>query len=345
MNTQKFTWYILFITFLMPKLLTGQTFNPERDRALRIVFYNTENTFDTINDPETEDDEFIPGSIRHWNGYRYYSKIKKLYKTFIATGGWQPPEIIGLCEIENKKILEDLVFNTPFNKFKYKIIHKDSPDKRGIDVAAIYNPKKFKVLEHQYLPVILDDSYRNTREILYLKGHTNIEDTLHLFFNHWPSKWGGALKTEPKRICAAKTLRKKIDSLFDINSSSKIIVTGDFNDTPKAKSIIKALGASSVKDTLKNSKLYNLSSGWNEFYGTHKYQGKWAVIDQFIVSSSLLKQNNKHFCLPEDAFIYFSDFLLETDDKFTGKKPFRTFVGYRYHGGYSDHLPIILDIH
>lgn len=336
---------LFFIIFLIPESLRSQSFNPERERSLRILFYNTENTFDTINDPATDDDEFTPEAIRRWNSYRYYTKIKNLYKTFIATGGWQPPEIIGLCEVENKKVLEDLVHNTPFNKFNYKIIHKDSPDQRGIDVAAIYNPLKFKILKYQFFPVELPDSYRNTRDILYIKGSTKIKDTLHLFINHWPSKWGGTLKTEPKRICAAKILRKKIDSLFDVNSSSKIIVTGDFNDPPEAKSIRKILKAIPVGDTIKEGKLYNLSTRWDEFYGTHKYQGKWSVIDQLMVSSALLKKQKMYYCHSDDAFIYYSDFLLKADEKYTGEKPFRTFIGYRYHGGYSDHLPVILDLH
>jgi endonuclease/exonuclease/phosphatase family metal-dependent hydrolase len=316
--------------------------NPEANRKLRIMFYNTENTFDTIDDPATRDDEFTPNGMRHWTGYRYFKKIQSLYKVIVSAGGWYPPELVGLCEIENERVLQDLTSSTPLSKFEYDFIHKDSPDQRGIDVALLYNPLKFKPLKTEFLPIPLPGKYRPTRDILYAKGETAGPDTLHVFINHWPSKWGGETETRRKRILSAKKLRSKVDSILKKEKNAKIIITGDFNDEPHKESLAGTLKAEKTSANIQSSSLYNLSYKW-ENQGTHKYQGQWAVLDQFIVSGALLRnknlQANKH-----RAYIFQLPALLIEDEKHTGSKANRTYSGYRYLGGFSDHLPIILDL-
>jgi len=320
-------------------------FNSEKGRNLRFMFYNVENLFDTIDNPEANDEEYLAGGARNWNSYRYYQKKNRIYKTIMAAGGWRPPELIGLCEIENETVLEELLWNTPFSKFEYKYIHRNSPDHRGIDVALLYDPERFFPVSENFLRLNLPDEYSSTREILYSKGHTKQNDTLHVFVNHWPSKYGGAVKSQPKRNIAAKTLKAITDSILKVEKQAKIIVAGDFNDGPKAESVKKFLKADTPGDLIINQKLYSLSEQWlNEAYGTYKYQGQWSVIDQFIVSGSLLKNSNELNTSQENAHIFAPAFLLEKDEKYIGKKPYRTYIGFRYNDGFSDHLPIILDL-
>ncbi len=335
----------LFIILVFSALqLNGQNsaFQPEAHRKIRIMFYNTENAFDTIDDPGTRDEEFLPGGMRHWTGYRYYKKIQSIYKIIASAGGWQPPALIGLCEIENESVLEDITANTPLSRFEYRYIHKESPDQRGIDVALLYNPDKFLPLQTEFVKVHLPESNRPTREILYTKGEVTGPDTLHIFVNHWPSRWGGETKTRSKRIQAAKDLRRKVDSIFTEKKEAKIIITGDFNDEPHNESLSRHLKACRPDSTIKTTTLYNLSSLWRH-QGTHKYQGKWSVLDQFIVSGSLLKKGRLNI-KQQRAYIFQLPALLIEDEKHTGNKPYRTYSGYRYQGGFSDHLPVILDL-
>jgi len=347
MMKQKNILIFLFIGgfFLSNHIKAQSDFNPETDRALRFMFYNVENAFDTVNNPNANDEEFLPDGGRYWSSYRYYQKKNRIYKTILAAGGWEPPELIGICEIENETVLEDILWKTPFSKFEYKYIHRNSPDHRGIDVALLYDPKEFFPVSEQYIRLDLPDRYSPTREILYAKGYTKQDDTLHIFVNHWPSKYGGAVKSQPKRNIAAQTLKKVTDSLFQAVKSPKIIITGDYNDAPDTESIKKYLQAKMLTDTINNQTLYNLSAHWmEEKFGTHKYQGQWSVIDQFIVSGSLLNAEHAMKTSEQNAHIFAPDFLLEKDEKYVGQKPYRTFIGFRHNGGFSDHLPIILDL-
>ncbi len=339
-------WTQLVCISLVSAQEKSDSFDPEEKRILRVMFYNVENVFDTINDPPQGDDEFLPSEIRRWNGYKYRDKIEKIYKVIVAAGGWEPPGLVGLCEVENRKVLEDLLHRTPFSKYQYKIIHKESPDFRGIDVAAIYREEKFRPLSFRNIPVPLLKQYEKTRDILYIKGTTETSDTLHIFFNHWPSKWQGELQSRPKRIQAARILRQSIDSVLNMNPEALIVAGGDFNDPPEAECLTKHLKAKVLTDTLSPGKLYNLSAKWKKLpYGSYKYQGIWQIFDQFIVSGNLLIQDKGLNASAGDAHIMLTPFLVREDEKYTGTKPFRTYSGYRYKGGFSDHLPVILDLH
>ena len=327
--------FILLICFLFPFLL----FSQER---FRVICYNVENLYDTENDPLTNDDAFTETGAYQWTYGKYKLKLNNISKAIIAAGGWETPALIGLNEVENATVLNDLLQKTQLKNIHYKFLHQDSPDLRGIDVALIYHPEKFKVISEKYLRVVLKE--RPTRDILFASGIVPTGDTLHVFVNHWPSRYGGELESEPNRIIAAQTLRHVIDSLFGVNIKSKIIIMGDFNDYPSNNSLTQTLGAIREWKTAIPGKLYNLSAQFEgkEGVGSHKFQGKWGVLDQFIVSGELLNKNSSFYTSKEENHIFRAPFLLKKDK--TGDAPKRSFLGTRFVSGFSDHLPIYLDV-
>ncbi len=312
----------------------------------RIIFYNVENLFDTFNDPKKDDDAFTPSGDRRWTTYRLNNKLNNLYRALAAAGGWHFPAIIGLCEVENRYVLEMLVNNTGLNSSGYEIIHRNSADSRGIDVAVLYRPDDFILLDTKFIPVIFPfDSLTGTRDIVYLKGVAGENDTLHVFVNHWPSRWGGQAATEPYRIYAASLLRSFADSLFNINTGTKIIIMGDFNDEPNDKSLKDYLGAGFGYDNPETGELYNISlENKKNNHGSLKFQGEWFLFDQFMVSGSLLKGGDGLQTCSQSTSVFSAGFLLVPDNAWFGYKPFRTYEGFRHSGGFSDHLPVVLDL-
>lgn len=312
------------------------------DRKYRIVFYNTENLFDINNDSLTNDDAFTPEGDMHWTRARYKIKLNNLSKVIVATGGWQPPDIIGLCEIENAAVLKDLTLNTPVSKFNYRIVHKDSDDARGIDVALLFYPETVSYISSGFYSLTKQGIL--TRDILYFKALLDT-DTCHFFVNHWPSRSAGQLETEPSRVAAAKLLRSLADSILIRRKDARIVIMGDFNDEPRDISLSQTLDAHTGYEAAVVSELYNLSSfpSGNKT-GTIKYQGQWSVFDQMIVSGVFLNPSDRLKTSSGKFMIFDDDFLLKEDEQYTGKMPFRTYYGYRYQGGFSDHLPVYLDL-
>ena len=337
--------YKFFLVFLALVLCTLSTFGNKNESNYRIMFYNVENLFDMDDDPETIDEEFLPKGDRFWNEKKFYNKLNRIFQVIMAAGEGQLPAVIGFCEIENQKVLDLLLFKTALGKLGYKIIHKESPDSRGIDVALIYQKDLFHPVSYEAIPVIDpgDDQFK-TRDILYVQG-TLGADTLHFFVNHWPSKYGGVVETKSLRALAAITLRSKIDSILAINHSGKIVLMGDFNDSPFDESISQHLKAKNNFDTIETDEIYNLAYPQaNANKGTNKYQGKWEMIDQIIVSGALLNDNNGITTTVDQFKIFGPEFLLEDDKNFLGEKPFRTYQGFKYNNGFSDHLPVLLDL-
>ena len=310
-----------------------------------VIFYNVENLFDTLNDPKTADDEFLYHGSRRWTKRRFQKKILNISKVILSSCNFQMPDIIGLCEVENRFVLEELTRKTPLQKFNFQIIHKDSPDPRGIDVALLYRTDQCRPLYYEYIP-LKDDAGETirSREILYACFELLPKDTLHLFFNHWPSRYGGQSETEHKRIKAARQLRDKIDELQQKHKSPKILLMGDFNDTPNNKSISEILKTTTRSNRSNAYELINLSAKWKTNKGTLKYRQSWLVFDQILVTDNLLTSKRKWHTKPDDAQIIMLDYLLEDDPKFLGKRLFRTYYGMKYHGGFSDHLPIRLKL-
>lgn len=337
------------LLFLLSAVIIAQEANVE-NRAIqnyRVMFYNLENLFDIYDDPDTHDDEFTPTGSRRWTNKKFYAKLNNIYKVVMAVGGYEPPTVVGMCEVENEFVLQRLLNNTPLKQFGYKFIHYDSPDSRGIDVAMIYRDDKFTPFHSEAIPVIFpDDPDSKTRDILYVKGLIGGREMIHIFINHWPSRYGGYMETKPKRGRAAEILKHKTDSLFNINPSAVIVIMGDFNDGPNDESLFKTLDAKNPENDIQTTALYNMMlvdrKGWE--HGTLKYREYWDTFDQIIISGSLLDKTGNLWVDPNQEVIFHSDFLLQPDERYLGKKLIRTYLGFRYIGGYSDHLPVFFDL-
>ena len=309
-----------------------------------LMFYNTENFYDSENDSLTRDDDFTTEGNRRWTPGRMHKKAERLGKVIVAAGKWNPPVLVGLSEIENLHVLDLLSGVAPLKKYHYKIVQKDSPDERGIDVALIYRPDLFRPFDWEAVPVVdPNDRSFKTRDILRVSGVLNSCDTLHVFVNHWPSRYGGIMETIRFRQLAAETLKEAIRCLKYRFPSAKIICMGDFNDTPDDESLSSVLGAKEADNPAIKGELINLSQGWHSNpVKTIKSQYSWEVFDQWIVSDNFVEGTG---CIKFlNAEIFNAGFLLEPDVKFGGVKPKRTYVGFKYMEGFSDHLPILLRI-
>jgi hypothetical protein len=308
---------------------------------VRLMFYNVENLFDIYDDTLKDDNDFLPGGLMRWNFTRYNKKINSLYKTIVAAGEWNPPEVVAFCEVENRKVLEDLVYGTYLLKYNYRIIHEESPDQRGIDVCLIYRKDCIDIINYRYwIPAKTKSETFTSRSILYTKFVIG-NDTVHLIVNHWPSRRGGVLAGEDLRLRIAAMVREKADSLIECSpTGARIIIMGDFNSTPDDQEL-KSLITPSVSDTF----LVNLSESMAEDgKGTYRYMGIWEMIDQVIVSDLLLSCTKGLYTNEKMFAIFKPDFLLRKDPKYPGFTPLSTYRGYRYQGGFSDHLPVLLDL-
>jgi hypothetical protein len=312
---------------------------------LRFVFYNVENLFDPFEDSLTMDEEFLPAGIRHWTWERFLEKERRIYKVLAAAGGWEPPGIVGLSEIENRFVLHWLTSRTPLLKYNYRIIHRDGPDERGIEVALLYLAAKFTPFYWDYIAV--EGLTEPTRDILYVKGLALNLDTLHIFICHWPSRWEGYLESMHERMTAAGTLCLKLDSLRRLAPGARILVAGDFNDELTDPSLSKILGVRNPGIHLSDTLLYNTgagSIGSHRVMGTLKYGSTWYEFDHIFASASLFDDSGLHI-RPGGKRVLKIGFLLEEDPVHTGIRPLRTYRGYKYCGGFSDHLPVYIDFY
>lgn len=325
-------------------LLTLCTSKAQRQAVdyYRIMFYNVENLFDPYDDPEKNDNDFTPDGNYRWTEYRWREKTAKIAKVIRAVGEGNLPVIIGFCEIENRLVLDELARHPIIRDGKYNVVHYESPDRRGIDVGLFYRDGLF-VLHHSEPVQVLVESNPNfaTRDILYVKGILDNIDTLHIFVNHWPSRLGGAATSEINRIAAATTLKRKTDSIQSVLSSANILIMGDFNDEPEDVSVYKVLNAGHKKDS---TPLINLMLSMPPGEGSHRFRGRWGFLDQIIVSQTLLSEESPIQVSQLKAGVFKADFLLEDDPRFPGRTPFRQFIGFKFNGGYSDHLPIYVDL-
>lgn len=312
---------------------------------MKIMCYNVENFFDCVDDSLKDDSEYLPGGMRGWNYTKYKKKQANISKVVASIGGWDAPAVVGLCEIESDKCLFDLTHYSGLKNLGYKYLHHESPDPRGIDVALLYQPMLFKPIHDE--PVRINFPFApqsKTRDILFAAGIIPSGDTLNIFVCHFPSRLGGELESEEKRIFVVSVLRQKTDSIFARNNTAKIIIMGDFNDFPINKSIFDVLNAKPVSDTISTKKLYNLVYKLHiSGKGSNKHEGEWGALDQMIVSGSLLNTDNSIYTSESFAHFFDAEFLLENDKTFLGKQPFRTYAGMKYQDGYSDHLPVYAD--
>jgi len=301
-----------------------------------VAFYNVENLFDTKDNPATFDDDFTPDGKKHWDYKRYKNKIKKLTSVISQLGtdrSLYAPALVGLVEVENAQVVEDLTQHKNLRKHHYGFVHYDSPDERGIDVALLYNKQLFEYLSAETFPIYLEDDEGEqdyTRDILLVKGNLKGE-LVHVLVNHWSSRREGAEETEHKRITAAETARKIITDIQATNDDAKFIIMGDFNDDPTSNSIKQHLVANDFYNPMEA--LLNR----NEI-GTLTYDKKWNLFDQIIFNKSFLdkKEGKLQF---KHAEIYNKDWLKIYKGKLKGS-PFRTYIGPWYQGGFSDHFPV-----
>lgn len=321
----------------------------------RVMFYNVENLYDTLDDPLKDDNDFLPNGFMQWTPWKYWNKLRNITRVITAVGGMQSPALVGLCEVENDSVISDLINRSPLRAQGYEYVMTNSPDTRGIDVALLYQRHQFKMLESKEYEIGFSEKKRKpTRNILHATGLTINGDTLDVFVCHFPSRSGGQLETEQARIESSKILKSRVDSLLTEREFANIIIMGDFNDHPNDKSLSEVLQVYNIdsivngKSPINNSdrKLFNMiySKDFDFENGTYKYQGQWEIIDHMIVSGNMLKKENPINVNNNRAYIFKEDFLLEEDKRYYGKKPFRTNLGPRYNGGFSDHLPIYMDI-
>jgi len=312
-----------------------------------VAFYNLENLFDTIDTPDVRDTEFTPDSDKKWNSKKYRDKISNMAEVISELGsdhGEGAPAIVGLCEVENEVVVSDLINDPKLKPYNYQVVHYDSPDKRGIDVCLIYQPRVFQVTNSKAIPLFIYD--KDSRERIYTRDQLVVsglfdDESIHFIVNHWPSRYGGAERSAPLRNEAAKLSKSIIDSICTIEKKAKVILMGDLNDDPIDESVTVHLEALGDQKELKKGELYDaMYDLYDTGNGTLAYRGKWNLFDQMILTKSLTGKKKSTYKY-ESSHIYKVPKMVEQEGKYKGY-PLRTYVGSRYFGGYSDHFPVYI---
>lgn len=336
---------IILLVVLLPRLSLAQ-------QPYKILFYNVENFFDTIDDPEVLDDEFTPKGIKAWNETKYKKKLHNIERVLFDVSAMNKdyPIVIGLCEVENRNVLEDVVSTPKLTPANYRIVHYDSPEMRGVDVAFIYRPDVFKKEGEKAIRTIVPSLPDfKTRDILTMWGQIENEPFFFMVA-HWPSRTGGKEVSEFKRIAVAKQMRAIADSVLTANPATKIVMMGDLNDDPTDKSIAEGFGAKFKLKNLNTTDFYNpfaemLKAG----YGSLAYGDAWNIFDQMIVSENLAtgstgKLKLQHFSGSKFyGNIFKRHYMVQKEGQYKGY-PLRTYVGDSFQNGFSDHFPVFITI-
>lgn len=372
-SVRNFLFLVALLSVAIPIAVGAQ-------ERFRIMEYNVENLFDTIPDPEKNDRDFLPLGNQHWTSGRYWSKQGLLARVIAGAGGDSPIELVGLVEVENDTVLAHLTRRTSLARLGYDFLITNGPDERGVDVALLYQPNRFRPICREDLRVQLGEGVRPTRDVLFVEGLLPTLDTLSVFVAHFPSRRGGKQMTDAYREKVAQVIRHKVDSIQQCRTEALIVIMGDLNDEVQDASLretlrvveatsfsqqtgedvgrVASLRASSDTVTASNvastflvapQLLYDLSPRSEEFpsvEGTYFYQGSWEKIDHIIVSSALLYTTAPLTCCSPFCRILTSPFLLEQDDRtFPSQyRPKRMYKGTYYSGGISDHLPLLLEL-
>ena len=362
--------FLILLCFVVGFLKPSQA----QESPIRVAFWNMENFFDPFVDSTKSYNAFTEDGMQHWTKSRFYKKRNNMYKAILALSENRPLGILGMCEVENEYVLSALFEQTPLKKHNYRWVHYEGPDKRGIDPAIVYSIDHFQLVESAVFPYYNpEDTTYPSRDILYAKfvskvgvstgsttltddakvpelveGPTQIADTIHVFVNHWPSRYSGELETVGSRSCSAAILRSKVDSIMAAASESyqpKVIMMGDLNDCPTDPSVYDVLKARHLSEMEEGCfiNLFGKPDGLG-FEGTLKHQADWQIFDQIIVTHALMDDREGFHYKEGSARIFHADFMLEDDETYHGKKLFRTYIGPRYFGGFSDHLPVYIDL-
>lgn len=333
-------------TFILIAVLVLSSITVQAQQQYKIGaigFYNFENLFDTLDAPDIRDEEFTPSGDKLWNSKKYQEKMGNLAKVVSELGSDLTPDgvaVLGVSEVENRSVLEDFVKHPLIEDRNYQIIHEDSPDFRGIDVALLYNPKYFKPLGHKAIPLLIYNSSgkrKTSRDILYVAGEFDGEP-IHLLVNHWPSRGGGEAATQPYRNAGALICKQVCDSLMQVDPKAKVIIMGDLNDDPISPSVKEVLNAQSKKKKVRQGGLYNpMYELFRKGAGTLAYRDAWSLFDQMLISKGLLEDEEGYRFYK--VVVHNPPYLLQKSGRFQGY-PFRTFGGDTYLGGYSDHFPV-----
>lgn len=333
------------ILLLFVALMTNVTLYAQSVQKVSVGFYNLENLFDTIDTPDVRDSEFTPSSEKGWNTQKYNEKIGNMAKAISGIATDIMPDglaVIGVCEVENIGVLQDLVKHPLLKDRNYQIVHYNSPDRRGIDVALLYQPKYFQLENSLHIPLTREDDFGfRTRDQLLVTGELEGEK-VHFLVNHWPSRSDGEERSRPLRNAAGDLSRSIVDFVLGLDPKAKIMVMGDLNDDPSNASVMEHFKASGDKALVPEGYFYNPFALLHkpDTYGSLAYRGKWNLFDQIMVSPALVKSKRKRWHIT-DASVYNAAFLKNTDGKYKGF-PFRTYAGNHYLGGYSDHLPVYI---
>ena len=306
-------------------------------QPFRVMFYNVENLFDCRHDSLKEDREFLPDGEKKWTPSRYWRKLDALSKVVVAVGEERLPDLVGLCEVENDSVLFDLTRRSSLRALGYRYVATHSPDVRGIDVALLYQPGSFRLLESHEIPVpSAEAGFRPTRNVLYVKGEVLSGDTLHVLGCHLPSRLGATRVSRRHRMLAARTVRAVADSVHTATSDARILWMGDFN--------------ADVEDRVFREVVfpYFREPGLSPFCadgvkGSYRYRGIWETIDHILVSPVLMDNSRPFHTSDGCRAIVAFPFMCEREKTYGGVRPFRTYQGPLYKGGYSDHFPVTLD--
>ncbi|MFW5792856.1 MAG: endonuclease/exonuclease/phosphatase family protein [Bacteroidota bacterium] len=341
-----FAIFLISISIVSPHKSFSQAKEKQEKEFIvsAVGFYNVENLFDTINDPDKRDEEFTPEGQNRWNTEKYLQKltnlsevIEKIGQDYIADG----VAVLGVSEIENRAVLEDLANTERLRKRNYQVVHYEGPDRRSVDVAFLYNPKYFKYISSKPYPTIIEgkDDFK-TRDQLLLTGEL-LGERMHFIVAHWPSRAGGEKRSRPLRNAAADIAKSIIDSIIEVEPDAKIFMMGDLNDDPDNKSVEEHLNAKGKVKGLKEDELYNpFYDMYKKGIGSNAYRDSWSLFDQIIVSPTLVKEDYSTFQYWR-AEVFNRPFLIQSSGRFEGY-PYRTFGGGVYLGGYSDHYPSIV---
>ncbi len=317
-----------------------------------VMFYNLENFFDTINQPDVLDEEFTPEGPKQWNSYKYNAKLSNIEKVLynISAENKAFPTVIGVSEIENRNVMEDLAALPKLQRANYQIVHYDSPDRRGVDVAFLYRPDQFRYEGSATIPVVVPGltDFR-TRDIVTMWG-TIEDEPFYFMVAHWPSRLGGQAASAFKREATAAIMKRAADSVVQLNPATKIVMMGDFNDDPTDASIAEILDAKQKTSDLQPGGLFNpFNQMHRDGLGTLAYRDSWNLFDNIVISESLVNPEPGTLGIykqPKDRYyghIYKRPYLLQQSGQYKGY-PLRTYVGNDFQGGYSDHFPVFIFI-